>query len=118
MKVTEINLRASSSTMTGALRYNTVFHSSQLSGVMANTSVKNGIYRIPKCNTILRSMEATRNGFLHTGNLNKLSVSDNEFIALNISTVTRIERLIVVAVRDISFLNISQPTSGKSEGHW
>ena len=70
------------------------------------------------CNTILRTMEATRNGFFHIGNLNKLSFSDREFMALNISTVTRIERLIVVAVLDISFLNISQPTSGKSEGHW
>ena len=80
--------------------------------------MNNGIYRIPQCNTILSTMEATRNGFFHTGNLNRLSFSDSEFIALNISTVTRIERLIVVAVRDISFVNISQPTSGKSEGHW
>lgn len=85
------------------------------SGLLA---VNNGMYRIPQCNTILSIMEATKNGFLHTGNLNKLSFSDREFIALNISTVTRIERLIVVAVRDISLVNISQPTSGKSEGHW
>jgi hypothetical protein len=76
------------------------------------------MYRIPKCSAILRTMEATRNGFLQMGNLNKLSFSDNEFIALNISTVTRMDRLIVVAVRDISFVNISQPTSGKSEEHW
>jgi len=118
MKRTEINLSASSSTSTGALRYSTAFHSSQLSGAMENTSVKNGIYRIPKCNVMLRSIEATRNGFFHTGNLNKLSFSDREFIALNISTVTRIERLIVVALRDISFVNIPQPISGKSEEHW
>lgn len=63
-------------------------------------------------------MEATRNGFFHSGNLNKLSFSDTEFMALNISTVTRIERLIVVAVLDISFVNISHPTSGKIEEHW
>ena len=81
-------------------------------------AVRNGIYRIPKCNSMLRSIEATRNGFFHTGNLNKLSFSDREFMALNISTVTRIERLIVVALLDISFVNISQPTSGKSEEHW
>jgi hypothetical protein len=83
-----------------------------------NVALKNGMYMMPTCNAMLRTIEATRNGFFHSGNLNKLSVSDREFIALNISTVTRIERLIVVAVLDISFLNISQPTSGKSEGHW
>jgi len=118
MRVTEMNLSASSSTRTGALRYSTVFHSSQLSGAVENTSVKSGIYRIAECKTILKIMEPTRNGFFHTGNLNKLSFSDSEFIALNISTVTRTERLMVVAVRDISFVNISQPTSGKSRGHW
>jgi len=117
MKVTEMSLSASSNTSTGALRYKMVCHSSQLSGAMENTSAKNGIYRIPKCNTILRSIDATRNGFFHSGNLSKLSFSDREFMALNISTVTRIDRLIVVAVRDISFVNISQPTSGKSEEH-
>lgn len=67
---------------------------------------------------MLNNIDATRNGFFQTGNRNKLSFSDSEFIALNISTVTRIERLIVVAVLDISFAKISQPTSGKSEGHW
>jgi len=116
--VTEMNFSASSRISTGALRYSTAFHSSQLRGVMENNSVKNGIYRIPKCSAILRSIEATRKGFFHTGSLSKLSFSDREFMALNISTVTRIERLIVVAVRDISFVNISQPISGKSEGHW
>jgi hypothetical protein len=67
---------------------------------------------------MLKTIETTRNGFFHTGNLNKLSFSEREFIALNISTVTRIERLIVVAVLDIQFVKISHPTSGKSEGHW
>jgi len=118
MKVTEMNLSISSNTRTGALRHNTAFHSSQLSGAVENTSARNGIYKIPECSAILRTMEPTRNGFFHTGNRNKLSFSDSEFIALNISTVTRIERLIVVAVRDISFVNISQPTSGKRVGHW
>ena len=129
-----MNFSASSRISTGALRYSTAFHSSQLRGVMENNScrevrnkesenrgrpaVKNGIYKIPKCSAILRSIEATRKGFFHTGNLSKLSFSDREFMALNISTVTRIERLIVVAVLDISFVNISQPISGKSEGHW
>lgn len=81
-------------------------------------AVKNGMYMIPKCKIMLRTTEATRNGFFHTGNLNKLSFSDSEFMALNISTVTRIERLMVAAVLDISFTNISQPTSGKREEHW
>lgn len=62
-------------------------------------------------------MAATRYLFFHTGNLNKLSFSDNEFIALNISTVTRIDRLIVVACLAIVFVNISQPISGKREEH-
>lgn len=39
---TEINLSASSSTSTGALRYSTAFHSSQLSGAMENTSCNGG----------------------------------------------------------------------------
>lgn len=134
MILTETNLSTSSSTSIGALRYNTAFHSSQLSGATENTScgggqggkthnssalaLKNGMYIMPTCNTILRTIEPTRNVFFQSGNLNKLSFSDREFIALNISTVTRMVRLIVVAVLDISFLNISQPTSGKSEGHW
>jgi hypothetical protein len=129
-------LRISSRIRIGALRYNTAFHSSHLSGAMENTScsggqkgkkkrraggllaVKNGMYMIPQCNIMLRTTEATSDGFFHTGNLNKLSFSDSEFMALNISTVTRIERLMVAAVLDISFANISQPTSGKREEHW
>jgi hypothetical protein len=76
------------------------------------------MYMIPKCSIMLKTIETTRNGFFQTGNLSKLSFSDSEFMALNISTVTRMERLIVAAVLAISFENISQPTSGKSEEHW
>jgi hypothetical protein len=66
---------------------------------------------------MLNAMAATRNGFFHTGRMSKLSFSEREFIALNISTVTRIERLIVVARCDMSFVNISHPISGKSAEH-
>ena len=67
---------------------------------------------------MLRAMAPTRKGFFHKGSLSRLSFSESEFIALNISIVTRIERLIVVAVCAIRFVNISQPTSGKSVEHW
>lgn len=39
---TEMSFRTSSSTRTGALRHNTAFHSSQLSGVMAKTFYNEG----------------------------------------------------------------------------
>ncbi len=60
-------------------------------------TVKNGMYKIAKCNAILREMAATRNGFFHKGSLSRLSFSEREFMALNISIVTRIDKLIVVA---------------------
>ena len=68
--------------------------------------------------SMLSAMAATRKGFRQTGSRNKLSFSDSEFMALNISTVTRMERDIVVARCDMTFVNISQPTSGKSAEHW
>jgi len=55
---------------------------------------------------MLNVIAITRYIFFHTGNLNKLSFSDNEFIALNISTVTKIDKLIVVARCAIPFENI------------
>ena len=70
-----------------------------------------------KCNPMLSAMAATRNLFLQSGNLNKLSFSDSEFMALNISTVTRIDKLMVVARCAISFVNISQPISGNADAH-
>jgi hypothetical protein len=81
-------------------------------------TVKNGMYRMAKCSAMLRVIAATRNGFFHTGNRNRLSFSESEFIALNISTVTRIDRLMVVARWAITFVNISHPISGKSVEHW
>ena len=66
---------------------------------------------------MLRAMAATRNGLRHTGNRSKLSFSDREFIALNISIVTRIDRLMVVARCAISFVNIWQPISGNLVKH-
>jgi len=59
-----------------------------------------------KCNAMLNVIAITRYMFFHNGNLNKLSFSDNEFIALNISTVTKIDKLIVVARCAIQFVNI------------
>jgi len=109
MKVAEMNFNISSITNTGKLRHNTAFHSTQFSGVIWNNAVKNGTYKIMKWRPMLRAMAATRNGFFHTGKTNKLSFSDNEFMALNISTVTKIDRLIVVARCAIMFVNISQP---------
>ena len=67
---------------------------------------------------MLKVIAATRNLFLQSGKRSKLSFSDNEFIALNISTVTRIDRLMVEACRAGSLVNISHPISGKSAAHW
>lgn len=67
---------------------------------------------------MLRAIAATRKGFFHTGRTSRLSFSDREFMALNISTVTKIDKLIVVACCDMVFVNISQPISGKSAEHW
>ena len=81
-------------------------------------TVKKGMYNIATCRIILRAIAATRNGLRQTGSLNKLSFSESEFMALNISMVTRIDRLIVVARCDITFVNISQPISGNLDAHW
>ena len=70
-----------------------------------------------KCNSMLKVIAATRYGFFQTGSLSRLSFSDSEFMALNISTVTRMERDIVVARCDMTFVNISQPISGKADEH-
>ena len=66
---------------------------------------------------MLKAMAPTRNGFFHKGSLNKLSFSESEFMALNISTVTRIDKLIVVALFAMIFVNISQPISGNIVEH-
>ena len=82
-------------------------------------TVKNGIYNIAKCSAMLSAIAATRNGFRHSGSLSRLSFSESEFIALNISTVTRIESDIVVARCAIAFVNMSQPIVGKrAEQEW
>jgi hypothetical protein len=62
-------------------------------------TVKKGTYKIMRCKTMLRVMAATRYMFFQSGKRSKLSFSDNEFIALNISTVTSIDKLIVEACR-------------------
>ena len=115
-KLTVMNFSASSMNNTGALRYSTACHSVQFKGVMAKRdcnilvqlphtletgertlTVKKGIYKIATCKAMLRAMAPTRKGFFQIGSRSKLSFSESEFIALNISTVTRIERDIVVA---------------------
>ena len=67
---------------------------------------------------MLSVIAATKNGFFQIGSRSRLSFSESEFIALNISTVTRIDKLIVVARRAITFVNISHPISGNRAAHW
>jgi hypothetical protein len=81
-------------------------------------TVKNGMYKMAKWRTMLRTMAPTKNGFFQTGRTSRLSFSEREFMALNISTVTRIDRLMVVAVFAMVFVNISHPISGKRVPHW
>jgi hypothetical protein len=71
-----------------------------------------------KCSAMLKLIAATRYMFFHKGRRSRLSFSESEFMALNISTVTRIERLIVVARCDISFVNMLHPISGNCDAHW
>ena len=133
MQLTETNFSTSSIKSTGALNHSTADHSVQFRGVIANNfwerkdhehltaeklpatqlTVKNGIYKIATWRIMLSAMAPTRYILLQMGSFNKLSFSESEFIALNISTVTRIDKLIVVARCDITFVNISQPISGK-----
>jgi len=70
-----------------------------------------------KCRAMLREMAPTKYMFFHSGSRSRLSFSESEFMALNISTVTRIERLIVVARRDISLVNILHPISENWVAH-
>ncbi len=64
---------------------------------------------------MLREIAATRYMFLQRGRTSKLSFSESEFMALNISTTTRMDKLIVVAVFDSSLVNIEQPISGNCD---
>lgn len=80
--------------------------------------MKKGMYKIATCRAMLSAIAPTRKRFFHSGSLNRLSFSESEFIALNISTVTRMDSDIVVAVFAISFVNISQPISGNRLEHW
>jgi hypothetical protein len=66
---------------------------------------------------MLRVIAPTKYIFFHTGNLSKLSFSESEFMALNISTVTKMDKLMVVAVCAIVFVNISHPISGNIAEH-
>ena len=79
--------------------------------------MKNGIYKIATCKTMLRVIAATRNGFFQTGRTSSDSFSESEFMALNISMVTRMDKLIVVARLAMTLVNISQPISGNLLAH-
>ena len=82
-------------------------------------TVKKGIYSIATWSAILRAMAATKNGFFQTGSTKSDSFSDKEFMALNISTATKMDKLIVVARLAMSLMNISHPISGKrAEQEW
>ena len=76
------------------------------------------MYKMATWSAMLKAIAPTRNGFFQTGNLSSDSFADNEFIALNISIVTRIDKLMVVARCAITFVNISQPISGNFVAHW
>lgn len=70
-----------------------------------------------KWRAMLKVMAATRYMFFHKGNRSKLSFSESEFMALNISIVTKIDKLMVVAVWDISLVNMSHPIWGNFVVH-
>lgn len=70
-----------------------------------------------KCRAMLRVMAPTRYMFFHKGRRRSDSFSESEFIALNISTVTRMDKLMVVAVCDISLVNMAHPISGNLLAH-
>jgi hypothetical protein len=76
------------------------------------------MYKIATWRSMLSATAPTRKGFFHTGNRSKLSFSESEFIALNISTVTRMDNDIVVARWAMVLVNISQPMSGNIVEHW
>jgi len=66
---------------------------------------------------MLSVMAPTRYMFFHKGKESKLSFSESEFMALNISIVTRIDKLIVVARCDMVLVNISHPMDGNCAAH-
>ena len=70
---------------------------------------------MPTCSNMLSAIAATKNIFFHRGRTRRLAFSEREFIALNISTTTRIDKLMVVADFAILSLNIAQPISGKRD---
>jgi hypothetical protein len=76
------------------------------------------MYRMAKWRTMLNAIAPTRKGFFHTGRTSRLSFSEIELIALNISTVTKTDKLIVVALCDMALVNISHPISGNNAEHW
>jgi hypothetical protein len=70
-----------------------------------------------KCNPMLNEMAPQRYRLVHKGNVNRLSFSDNEFIALNISISTNTDSDMVVAFFWNSPLIMSQPTKALLVAH-
>lgn len=101
----------------GALMYNTACHSFQFRGTIENNPCKNGIYSRAKCNAMLREIAYTSIMLSQRGKVNKLSLLDSAFIALNISMTTNIDSETVEAALAWWLLNISHPSSGNAVEH-
>jgi len=80
-------------------------------------TVKNGTYRIIKWRTIDKAIDNTNHILFHSGSVSNDSFSERLLIAFNISMVTNMDKDIVVALRDIQFVNMSHPICGKSREH-
>mmetsp|Transcript_4463 Transcript_4463/g.9986 ORF Transcript_4463/g.9986 Transcript_4463/m.9986 type:complete len:203 (-) Transcript_4463:1200-1808(-) len=88
-KLRPTNLSTSSTRSTGVENSSTRSHSFTLSGVMLNTSAKNGTYKIMKCKPKLTNIATIRYGFTQGGICSRLPSSLSAFSALNISIATR-----------------------------
>lgn len=93
------NLSTSSMRTTGAEMTITAFHSAQQSGVTPKSVARKGTYRIAKCSTMLTAIATMRYGFAQRGRESRLSFSESELHALNISITTSIESDMVAPCR-------------------
>jgi hypothetical protein len=66
---------------------------------------------------MLKVIAPTRYGFFQRGKTNNDSFSEREFMALNISITTKMDKDMVVAVCAMVLVNISQPISGNAVEH-
>ena len=70
-----------------------------------------------KCRVMDKMTAYTSIMFFHRGKVSSDSLEDSAFMALNISTTTRMESDMVEADLDMELENISQPTSGNWVEH-